>query len=107
MIFGAVQLNYLWHSSRISMAIQSFHFPKVGRSLYAKIQHKIDFITKPLGVLGRLKKLSNQIGRSQGIDSPILSSPSIVVFAGDYRIALDEVSTFPQAVTISIGNEFS
>ena len=107
MIFGRVQLSYIWYSINISMAIQSFHIPKVGRSFYAKIQHKIDFITKPLGVLGRLEKLSNQIGRIQGIDSPILSSPSIVVFAGDYGIALDEVHTFPQEVTISNGNEFS
>ena len=79
---------------------------KVGRSLYAKIQHKIDFKTKPLGALGRLEKLSNQIGRIQGIDSPILSSLSIVVFAGDHGIALDGVSACSQEITFQIVMNF-
>ncbi len=65
----------------------------------AKIQHKIDFKTKPQGALGQLEDLALQlacIGQSEAIT---LHSPQMLVFAADHGITAEGVSAFPAAVT--------
>ena len=63
------------------------------------IQHKINFKTKPLGALGKLEKLAQQICGIQDTLAPQLLSPTIFVFAADHGIARDGVSAYPQDVT--------
>ena len=73
--------------------------------LEARLRHKIDHKTKPLGALGLLEGLALQLGLVQRSESPSLHSPQMVVFAADHGIAAEGVSAYPQAVTAQmVGN---
>ncbi len=72
----------------------------ISLSIEESLQKKIDFKTKPLGALGTLEGLALQIGKIQNTTEPIITKPSIVVFAGDHGIVNSrQVSPYPQEVT--------
>jgi nicotinate-nucleotide--dimethylbenzimidazole phosphoribosyltransferase len=68
-------------------------------ALAARVQHRIDHKTKPLGALGRIEQLALRLALIQGHDAPRLDAPQLVVFAADHGIAARGVSAYPQAVT--------
>jgi nicotinate-nucleotide--dimethylbenzimidazole phosphoribosyltransferase len=68
-------------------------------ALAARVQHRIDHKTKPLGALGRIEQLALQLALVQGVETPQLKDPQLVVFAADHGIAAQGVSAYPQAVT--------
>ena len=70
--------------------------------LAAKLQHKIDNKTKPLGALGQLENLGLQLGLIQRSETLTFVAPQMLVFAADHGIALEGVSAFPQAVTVQM-----
>ena len=71
-------------------------------ALAARLQHKTDNKTKPLGALGQLETLALQLGLIQGSDTVTFTAPQIVVFAADHGVASEGVSAFPQAVTVQM-----
>ena len=68
-------------------------------SLSARIRHTIDTKTKPLGALGRIEALAEQIALVQGTTAPVMSACTLTIFAADHGIAHAGVSAFPQVVT--------
>lgn len=56
-------------------------------------------LTKPQGALGRLEQLAIQLAGWQGNPQPQLEQVWISVFAADHGVAVEGVSTVPQAVT--------
>ena len=71
-------------------------------ALAARLQHKIDHKTKPLGALGQLENLALQLGLIQRSETLALHAPQMIVFAADHGVAAEGVSAFPQAVTMQM-----
>ena len=88
------------------MTQKTFPLPKVEATanavLAAQLQHKINNKTKPLGALGQLENLALQLGLIQRSDALAFEAPQMLVFAADHGIAREDVSAFPQAVTMQM-----
>ncbi len=88
------------------MTQKTFQLPAINSTadaaLAARLQHKIDHKTKPLGALGQLENLALQIGLIQRSETLFFDAPQMVVFAADHGIAAEGVSAFPQAVTVQM-----
>jgi nicotinate-nucleotide--dimethylbenzimidazole phosphoribosyltransferase len=75
-------------------------------TLKSRIRQRIDNKTKPLGALGRLEDLALQIALIQQTETPVLTNPHVIVFAGDHGLTAEGVSAYPAAVTYSMVNNF-
>ncbi|WP_046246107.1 nicotinate-nucleotide--dimethylbenzimidazole phosphoribosyltransferase [Hymenobacter terrenus] len=76
-------------------------------ALAAAIRYKIDTKTKPLGALGRLEPLAEQVALVQQTLTPQLCRPHILVFAADHGIAQAGVSQYPPEVTHQMVRNFA
>jgi nicotinate-nucleotide--dimethylbenzimidazole phosphoribosyltransferase len=75
-------------------------------ALAARLQHRLDNKTKPVGSLGQIERLAQRIGLALGSEAPVLKDPQMVVFAGDHGLAARGVSAYPSDVTWQMVENF-
>ncbi len=64
-------------------------------------------LTKPPGSLGRMEEVAVQLAAMQATDKPEINNIQIAVFAADHGIAEENVSAFPQVVTLEMVKNFA
>ena len=65
----------------------------------AKIQERLNSLTKPRGSLGQLEHIAKQLGGIQRTSNPRILKKAVLLMAGDHGVAEEGVSAFPQEVT--------
>jgi nicotinate-nucleotide--dimethylbenzimidazole phosphoribosyltransferase len=83
-----------------------FDILPLNTALHDALAHKILHKTKPQGALGELEAVALQVGLIQQSLTPMLTKPTMLVFAGDHGIAQSGVSPYPQAVTAQMVMNF-
>lgn len=81
-----------------------WNIAQLDQSQLPAIQHHIDTKTKPLGALGQLETLAQQLCLIQGYHSGNyqhiqIDQPTVMIFAADHGIARNGVSIAPSEVT--------
>lgn len=66
-----------------------------------------DRLTKPHGALGRLEEVVVRLAAMQRRERPSVDQVHIVVFAADHGVASEDVSAYPQSVTMEMLRNFS
>ncbi len=79
----------------------------IDESFAQRAQARQAQLTKPPGSLGRLEDIAIQLAALQHTDRPSIDSVHITVFAGDHGIAAENVSAFPQSVTVEMIKNFA
>ncbi len=64
-------------------------------------------LTKPQGSLGQLETLAIRLSAMQHTLTPAVEKVFVSIFAADHGIAAEEVSAFPQAVTVAMVKNFA
>ncbi|KDN56206.1 nicotinate-nucleotide--dimethylbenzimidazole phosphoribosyltransferase [Flavobacterium seoulense] len=99
------EINHLIIDEDKKVAVSSKH-KDVATTLKKELEDKINQKTKPIGSLGVLEKIAQQIGEVFQTLEPKIKNPNIIVFAADHGIAQHGVSAYPQDVTRQMVSNF-
>lgn len=80
--------------------------PAVDSVLQAKIQARLDSLTKPPGSLGRLEQLVLRYGLIRGQAAFAMPSKGMVIFCADHGVTAEGISAYPPAVTRQMALNF-
>ncbi|MEM8534589.1 MAG: nicotinate-nucleotide--dimethylbenzimidazole phosphoribosyltransferase [Chloroflexota bacterium] len=67
---------------------------------------RLNQLTKPPGSLGTLETLIVQLATITGHVQPTFAHPAVLVAAGDHGVVAEQVSPFPQSVTLQMVQNF-
>jgi nicotinate-nucleotide--dimethylbenzimidazole phosphoribosyltransferase len=73
--------------------------PQPDPDLAARVQHRLDRKTKPLGALGAIEALALRLALIQGHEAPRLHAPQLLVCAADHGLSRQGTSAYPREVT--------
>lgn len=73
--------------------------PIANPELGARIQKRLDSLTKPLESLGRLEALAMQLGLIQRTEMPDVGKKVMLIFCADHGIVEEGISPYPSEVT--------
>ncbi|MDD3925092.1 MAG: nicotinate-nucleotide--dimethylbenzimidazole phosphoribosyltransferase [bacterium] len=76
------------------------------RSAMEEATARQEMLTKPVGSLGRLEKLSVQLAGITGNPRPTVERKLVITMAGDHGVAAEGVSAFPVEVTPQMVHNF-
>jgi len=79
----------------------------INAELITQAQKKQNSLTKPPGSLGRMEDIAIQLSAMQKNNEPEIKNIHIAVFASDHGIAEENVSAFPQVVTLEMVKNFA
>ncbi len=82
------------------------HIRPVDFSLAARVQARLDNLTKPRGSLGRLEELALRCALIAGQERPQVRKKVLFVCCGDHGVCDEGVSAYPRAVTAQMVYNF-
>lgn len=74
--------------------------------LPARVQTRLDALTKPRGSLGKLEELALRLARIQGREFPSAAHKRMLIFAGDHGVCAEGISAYRQEVTARLCYNF-
>lgn len=78
------------------------HIIPSDKIIYDKTQNALDNLTKPQGSLGELENIAKKFVSITKTQKPKIRHKVVFVFAGDHGVAEENVSAFPQEVTLKM-----
>jgi nicotinate-nucleotide--dimethylbenzimidazole phosphoribosyltransferase len=81
--------------------------PSISAGATAQATARQSQLTKPPGSLGRLEEVALRLAGLQDTDRPVLDRLRIVVFAADHGVVQEQVSAYPQSVTLEMVRNFA
>lgn len=80
--------------------------PASDSAAYGAAEERNGQLTKPPGSLGRLEELAVWYAGWRGTEKPAITSPQVIVFAGNHGVTAQGVSAFPAEVTVQMVMNF-
>lgn len=83
------------------------NFDSPNPAMFAKVQKRLDNLTKPRGSLGRLEEIAARLFAIGGGKTPLAVDPALMITVGaDHGVAARKVSPYPAAVTRQMALNF-
>ena len=93
------------HNSELEWIFKSANLPN--DEIYQLAKKRQTELTKPLGALGQLEELAVQMAEMQGREDPQIDNIYIALFAADHGVAEENISAYPQEITVEMLRNFA